>query len=126
MEYSPENYIKLLEENRSLKQTLEKANQINNSENIFILQTENTRLKLENLKLIKRYKALSIKTDEIVNECDILVEPDIHPQLITQEDVNSYGNVITSLKKIMKNAVMGLESIVTEGRETATMKVNSL
>jgi hypothetical protein len=103
LEYSPENYIKLLEENRSLKQTLEKANQINNSENIFILQTENTRLKLENLKLIKRYKALSIKTDKTVNECDILVEPDIHPQLITQEDVNSYGNVITSLKKIMKN-----------------------
>ena len=33
---------------------------------------------------------------------------------------------IESLKKIMKNAVMGLESIVTEGRETATMKVNSL
>ena len=31
-----------------------------------------------------------------------------------------------ALKKIMKNAVMGLESIVTEGRETATMKVNSL
>ena len=30
------------------------------------------------------------------------------------------------LKKIMKNAAMGLESIVTEGREVATMKINSL
>ena len=94
LEYSPENYIKLLEDNRTLKQSLEKANQINNTEKIYILQTENTRLKLENLKLIKRYKALSIK----VGESDILVEPNI-----TQDDVNSYGNIITSLKKIMKN-----------------------
>ena len=101
LEYSPENYIKILEENRSLKQNLEKANHINNSDNLFILQTENTRLKLENLKLIKRYKALSIKTNETFNESDIIVEQDIHP--ITQLDVNNYGNVIPSLKKIMKN-----------------------
>ena len=87
--------------NEILKLTLEKANQINNTDNIFILQKENMRFKLENLKLIKRYKALSIKTNETVNESDILVEPDMHP--ITQEDVNSYGNVIASLKKIMRN-----------------------
>lgn len=31
-----------------------------------------------------------------------------------------------TLKKIMKNAAMGLESIVVDGREVATMKVNSL
>ena len=98
LEYSPENYIKLLEDNRTLKQSLEKANQINNTEKIYILQTENTRLKLENLKLIKRYKALSIKYNETVVDSDILVEPNI-----TQQDVNSYGNVITSLKKIIKN-----------------------
>jgi hypothetical protein len=101
LEYSPENYIKLLEENRSLKLALEKANQINNTDTLFILQTENTRLKLENLKLIKRYKSLSRKTNETVNETDILVETDIHP--ITQDDVNSYGNVLSSLKKITKN-----------------------
>jgi hypothetical protein len=99
LEYSPENYIKLLEENRSLKQTLEKANQINNTEKIYILQTENTRLKLENLKLIKRYKALSRKTNDTVDDSEILVDPDIQP--ITQEDFNGYG--IPSLKKIIKN-----------------------
>ncbi len=101
LEYSPENYIKILEENRSLKHALEKANHINNSDNLFILQTDNTRLKLENLKLIKRYKALSIKTNQTVHESEIIVEQDIHP--ITQLDVNNYGNVIPSLKKIMKN-----------------------
>ena len=98
LEYSPENYIKLLEDNRTLKQSLEKANNINNTEKIYILQTENTRLKLENLKLIKRYKALSIKTNDTFDESDILVEPNI-----TQQDVTSYGNVIISLKKIIKN-----------------------
>ena len=98
LEYSPENYIKLLEDNRTLKQSLEKANNINNTEKIYILQTENTRLKLENLKLIKRYKALSIKTNDTFDDSDILVEPNI-----TQQDVTSYGNVIISLKKIIKN-----------------------
>lgn len=101
LEYSPENYIKLLEENQILKQTLEKANQINNTDNVYMLQTENTRLKLENLKLIKRYKVLSRKTNETVDESDIIVDPDIHP--VTQEDVNSYSNIIPSLKKILKN-----------------------
>ncbi len=33
---------------------------------------------------------------------------------------------LDGLKKIMKNAVMGLESIISEGREVATMKINSL
>jgi peptidyl-tRNA hydrolase, PTH1 family len=33
---------------------------------------------------------------------------------------------LDTLKKIMKNAAMGLESIVTEGRDVATMKINSL
>ena len=30
------------------------------------------------------------------------------------------------LKKIIKNTVMGLETIVTEGKDVATMKINSL
>ena len=33
---------------------------------------------------------------------------------------------LDGLKKIMKNAVMGLESIISEGKEVATMKINSL
>jgi hypothetical protein len=118
LEYSPENYIKLLEENRNLKINLEKANQIrgsapttptasgiaNNTENVFILQTENSRLKLENIKLIKRYNALSKKTNQQVNEHEILVDPHIQSSPIAQNDLNNYSTVITTLKKIMKNS----------------------
>ena len=104
LEYSPENYIKLLEENRNLKMKLEKANQVNNTENVFILKTENSRLKLENLKLIKRYKTLSKKTNQQVNEDEILVDADIQSSPIAQNDLNNYSTVITTLKKIMKNS----------------------
>ena len=118
LEYSPENYIKLLEENRNLKMKLEKANQVrgsapttptaigiaDNTENVFILKTENSRLKLENLKLIKRYKTLSKKTNQQVNEDEILVDADIQSSPIAQNDLNNYSTVITTLKKIMKNS----------------------
>ena len=104
LEYSPENYIKLLEENRNLKMKLEKANQVNNTENVFILKKENSRLKLENLKLIKRYKSLSKKTNQQVNEDEILVDADIQSSPIAQNDLNNYTTVITTLKKIMKNS----------------------
>ena len=104
LEYSPENYIKLLEENRNLKMKLEKANQINNTENLFILQTDNTRLKLENLKLIKRYTALTRKTNKYVNDDEIMVDTDLQSPPIAQTDINNYSSVINSLKKIMKNS----------------------
>jgi|688.fasta_scaffold148175_2 hypothetical protein len=104
LEYSPENYIKLLEDNRVLKLKLEKANQINNTENVFILQTENSRLKLENIKLIKRYTALSKKTNQHVNEEEILIDADIQSHPIAQNDLNNYSTIITTLKKIMKNS----------------------
>ena len=104
LEYSPENYIKLLEDNRVLKLNLEKANQINNTEIVFILQTENSRLKLENIKLIKRYNALSKKTNQQVNEQEIMVETDIQTHPIAQNDLNNYSTVIATLKKIMKNS----------------------
>jgi regulator of replication initiation timing len=104
LEYSPENYIKLLEDNRVLKLNLEKANQLNNTENVFILQTENSRLKLENLKLIKRYKTLSKKTNQQVNEEEILVDDDIQSQPIAQNDLNNYTSLISTLKKTMKNS----------------------
>ena len=83
---------------------MEKANQLNNTENVFILQTETSRLKLENIKLIKRYKALSKKTNQQVNEDEILVDADLQSHPIAQNDLNNYSTVITTLKKIMKNS----------------------
>ena len=96
IEYSPENYVKLLQENSELKDKLEKSNEAINNEKVYILQTDNDRLKLENLKLIKRYKALSKKTRENIDD-----EDELH--IITTTEIKDYGNVIPCLKKNIKN-----------------------
>ena len=107
IEYSPENYVKLLEENKELKNKLERSNEVVNNEKAYILQTDNDRLKLENLKLIKRYKALSIKTRENIDDDSDIVfdyeedEDELH--IITTTEIKNYGNVIPSLKKNIKN-----------------------
>ena len=107
IEYSPENYVKLLQENSELKDKLEKSNEAINNEKVYILQTDNDRLKLENLKLIKRYKALSIKTRENIDDDSDIVfdyeedEDELH--IITTTEIKNYGNVIPSLKKNIKN-----------------------
>ncbi len=46
---------------------------------------------------------------------------------VTEQILGKYkSSEQDTLKKIMKKAADGLESIVTEGRDTATMKINSL
>lgn len=107
IEYSPENYSKLLEEITELNKKLERSNEVINNEKLYILQTENDCLKLENLKLIKRYKALSKKTrenidDDIVfNYEDDTDDDELH--VVTKTEIKNYGNLITSLRKNVKN-----------------------
>ena len=89
LEYSPENYLKILEANRVLKTQLECANQTNNTEKVFILENENARLKLENEKLLKRYTSV----------CRQARSPAIESAL-SPPDPN---HILNSLKKHMKN-----------------------
>jgi beta-glucosidase-like glycosyl hydrolase len=69
IEYSQENYIKLLEENKLLKKKIEEKNEEKNEEdntnNLLLLKIENQRLKNENMKLMKKCIGLS---DEASNE----------------------------------------------------------
>jgi hypothetical protein len=103
LEYSPEKYIKLLEENRDLRNKLENANKINNSEELLVLQMENSRLKLENTKLIRRYNSLSRKTNKDIDDNEIIIEENVEIPVITKDEINNYGNVINNLKKITRN-----------------------
>ena len=95
IQYNQENYNKLLDENKELKKKLETANKVNNNESVFILETENARLKLENIKLIKRYNSLSNKYGGTTIEVDT--------PIITSDEIKNYGNVIPTLKKNIKN-----------------------
>ena len=70
IEYSPENYIKILEENKILKKQLEEKNEANNTNNLILLTSENNKLKKENIKLMKRYNDLKRRTKTIDSDDD--------------------------------------------------------
>jgi hypothetical protein len=84
IEYSPENYIKLLEENKQLKE-------INKTNEVLLLTCENKRLKEENIKLLKKYNknnnTIKINNSTFKNE------------LVTQEEIKNYPITMNNLKR---------------------------
>ena len=101
IEYSPENYIKILEENKILKKQLEEKNEANNTNNLILLTSENNKLKKENIKLMKRYNDLKRRTktdDADENAHDETV------QEVNQNEIDNYTTVINTIsKKFIKN-----------------------
>jgi hypothetical protein len=88
IEYSPENYIKLLEENKHLKQQLEIKNDNNNTNDIILLTAENKRLKTQNIQLMKKLsKIKNIHTHENDNV------------FVQQEEIDNYVNTFNTLQK---------------------------
>ena len=88
IEYSPENYIKLLEENKDLKQQLEIKNDDNNTNDIILLTAENKRLKTQNIQLMK--KLSKIKNIHTINNDNVFVK---------QEEIDNYVNTFNTLQK---------------------------
>jgi hypothetical protein len=108
IEYSPENYVKILQENKHLKQQLNIKNENNNLNDVILLTAENKRLKIQNIKLMKQL--VSIKKnkkykDTIVSiqEDDIDIDSNLknHVNTIQKEDFDNYNYVstINSLKQ---------------------------
>jgi phage anti-repressor protein len=101
IEYSPENYIKILEENKILKKQLEEKNEANNTNNLILLTSENNKLKKENIKLMKRYNDLKRRTKTIDSDDD---EHDETVQEVNQNEIDNYTTVINTIsKKFIKN-----------------------
>jgi hypothetical protein len=99
IEYSPENYIKILEENKILKKQLEEKNEANNTNNLILLTSENNKLKKENIKLMKRYNDLKRRTKTIDSDDD-----DETVQEVNQNEIDNYTTVINTIsKKFIKN-----------------------
>jgi hypothetical protein len=88
IEYNTENYIKLLEENKHLKEQLEIKNHNNNTNDIILLTAENKRLKTQNIKLIK--KLSKIKNIHINEDNNIFVQ---------QQEIDNYVNTFNKLKQ---------------------------
>jgi phage anti-repressor protein len=103
IEYSPENYIKILEDNKLFKKQLEEQKQINNTSDLILLKSENKKLKTENIKLIKKYNALKKRTQ--INDSDEELDYDVNIkkneliQEISQNEIDNYGTVINTISK---------------------------
>ena len=107
IEYSPENYIKLLEDNKMLKKELEEKNKLTNND--LLLKVENDRLKIENLKLIKKYNKLYKKTNNI---CD---DEEYEEKEIVKEEIENYGIIVNKLHKDFiknKNGTYNINGVV--------------
>ena len=90
IEYTPENYEKLLNENTELKKKLSEDKELNE---LILLKIENQKLKIENIKLIKKYNTLLRKTKPFEYEDDTE----------GKEDLDNFKNYEESINKI-KNA----------------------
>ena len=103
IEYSPENYIKILEDNKLFKKQLEEQKQINNTSDLILLKSENKKLKTENIKLIKKYNALKKRTQ--INDSDEELDYDVNIknneiiQEISQNEIDNYITVINTISK---------------------------
>ena len=91
IEYSPENYIKILEHNKLLKTQLDQKYEHNNNHNFILLSSENNKLKVENIQLIKKYNNLKKK---LCSDNDL----ETGQEQITQEEISNYGILIQTCK----------------------------
>jgi hypothetical protein len=90
IEYSPENYMKLLAENLSLKQEITKCYDSNHLHQLILVKTDNERLTAENAKLIQKYNTL-IKRTPLSTALTLAIPPHAKP-------IQS-GKVITAYKR---------------------------
>ena len=135
LEYSPENYIKILEENTSLKKQLDEKNETNNTNNLILLTGENNRLKTENIALIKKMnlikskyiKLLAEKTKNRKNIIDdedhdyvkedmtnIVLENKETQITINSEEIMNYNETMKILDPKLKDKTYGIDEIKYE------------
>jgi len=91
-ECNPENYKKLLEENKKLKNEIQKNNNINE---LVLLRNENKHLKKEILKLTKNK---GMKT-QVYNDTEAATSIQM---IITEKEVENYGIIMKGMKRPRK------------------------
>ena len=135
IEYSPENYIKILEENISLKKQLDEKNETTNTNNLILLTGENNRLKTENIALVKKMNAIKSKyikiqaeknktKNKFTDDCDEEDEEDEEDKenkenkenqiIITNEEIVNYDETIKILNPKLKDKTYGIDEIKYE------------
>ncbi|MEI7489601.1 MAG: hypothetical protein WCJ72_19720 [Chryseobacterium sp.] len=98
IEFSPANYVKILDENKALKKQLAELQETNHINQLILLQTDNSRLQIENKKLIQKYNTLNMRTNDI--EPSLLTQYSLQPPPPTPIQA---GQVLTAFKKNIRN-----------------------
>ena len=96
IEYSPENYKRILDENALLRQKFSDKNIINSVDKSIYLKSENEKLKTDNIRLMRKCCRLANKNNVEIND---IIEPQV-----SAKDVENYGKIAHSAKKIYKNS----------------------
>jgi phage anti-repressor protein len=93
-ECNPENFKKLLEENKRLKTLIKQHHEFHNMNELVLLRAENISLKSQNLSIIKKYKKWT--SDSIViNDSESDSE---HDDTVTTHEVQNYGIVVNEIR----------------------------
>jgi hypothetical protein len=96
-ECNPENFKKLMDENKRLKKIIESHNQFNNMNELILLRAENKNLKIENLRIIKKYNKGG-PTSTFTFEPEPEPDSDSEPETVTEKEVHNYGIVINQIR----------------------------
>ena len=109
IEYSPENYIKLLESNTLLKKQLEETKHINHDNELILLRGEIDKLKFENITLFKKIQHVTRLSK--INET--LPRLQYNNQILTvkKEEIHDYDSILHPVDKIYSKDKLGKYTI---------------
>jgi hypothetical protein len=107
-ECNPENFKKVLEENKRLKKIIESHDHFNNMNELVLLRAENKNLKIDNLRIIKKYNKGAPTFSSPASTFTFKPEPDSdseydseyesEPETVTEKEVENYGIVINEIR----------------------------
>ena len=105
-ECNPDNFKKLLEENKRLKKDIASHNHFNNMNELVLLRSENKYLKIENLRIIKKYNkggSMPFVSNDYYSDSDDSDDEydyDYEPELTTaaKKELENYGIVINQIR----------------------------
>jgi hypothetical protein len=96
-ECNPENFKKLLDENKRLKKEIASHNEFNNMNELVLLRAENKHLKIENLRIVKKYnKGGSIPS--VSNDYDSDSDSEQESTTVAKKEIENYGIVINEIR----------------------------
>jgi hypothetical protein len=101
-ECNPENFKKLMDEKKRLTKIIESHDQFNNMNELVLLRSENKHLKIENLRIIKKYNkgvpTFTSPTSTFTFEPHPDSDSDSDSEMVTEKEVENYGIVINQIR----------------------------